>query len=128
MSARRDELTAATRTADTQLEQVAIALEDTNDRDDAETYETASLLTEKQRALFITQSLPRQLLSKIQDDAVSRAATGRPSRTIYDSWRPQHRYFNGDKLHSYQRSQFWGQAVAWSELSTMVAADSMVNM
>lgn len=83
LSARRDELTAATRTADTQLEQVVVALEDANDRDDTETYETVSLLTEEQRALFVTQSLLRQLLSKIQDDAVSRVAAERPSQTTY---------------------------------------------
>lgn len=83
LPARRDKLTAATRTADAQLEQVGIALGDANDHDDTETYETISLLTEEQRALFITQSLLRQLLSKIQDDAVSRVAAERPSQTTY---------------------------------------------
>lgn len=82
LPARRDKLT-ATRTADAQLEQVGIALGDANDHDDIETYETISLLTEEQRALFITQSLLRQLLSKIQDDAVSRVAAERPSQTTY---------------------------------------------
>lgn len=46
LSARCSELMAATKTADTQLEQVAVSLENANVRDDTENYETVSLLTE----------------------------------------------------------------------------------